>query len=101
MMWWRICNRCARRLRRRRKERHMGISRLFLLGAVAGAAMAQVSPDRLLNAAREPQQWLTYSGTYNGQRISALDQINIRNVHQLALQWVFQTGVKGAHETTP
>jgi alcohol dehydrogenase (cytochrome c) len=60
-----------------------------------------VSPDRLLNAAREPQQWLTYSGTYNGQRFSALDQINTRNVAQLSLQWVFQTGVRGEHETTP
>jgi len=57
--------------------------------------------ERLVNAAREPQQWLTYSGTYNGQRYSPLDQINRANVQHLALQWVFQTGVKGEHETTP
>jgi alcohol dehydrogenase (cytochrome c) len=62
---------------------------------------AQVTSDRLVNAAREPQQWLTYSGSYNGQRFSALDQIDVSNVQRLALQWVFQTGVRGTHETTP
>jgi len=72
---------------------------LFVVGAAVAAA--QVSPERLVNAAREPQQWLTYSGSYNGQRFSSLDQINTKNVQQLALQWVFQTGVKGEHETTP
>ena len=25
--------------------------------------LAQVSPDRILNAQKEPQNWLTYSGT--------------------------------------
>jgi alcohol dehydrogenase (cytochrome c) len=62
---------------------------------------AQVTPDRLVNAAREPQQWLTYSGGYDGARYSALDQINRANVQRLSLQWVFQTGVRGSHETTP
>jgi len=62
---------------------------------------AQVTPDRLVNAAHEPQQWLTYSGSYDGTRYSALDQINRTNVQRLSLQWVFQTGVRGWHETTP
>jgi alcohol dehydrogenase (cytochrome c) len=61
----------------------------------------QVTPDRLANAAREPQQWLTYSGQYNGSRYSPLDQVNKTNVERLNLQWVFQTGVSGWHETTP
>ena len=55
----------------------------------AGAA-AQVAPDRLLNAVREPQNWLTYSGTYLSQRHTALDQITPANVKNLELQWVFQ-----------
>jgi hypothetical protein len=42
-----------------------------------------------------------YSGAYDGSRFSPLDQINRTNVQQLALQWVFQTGVRGSHETTP
>jgi len=70
---------------------------------VAGAARltAQVTADRLLNAAREPQQWLTYSGSYDGTRYTALDQINRGNVRRLSLQWVFLTGIRGWHETTP
>ena len=62
---------------------------------------AQVTADRLLNAAREPQQWLTYSGSYDGTRYTPLDQINRGNVRRLSLQWVFQTGIRGWHETTP
>ena len=41
---------------------------------------AQVSFDRLLQADREPQNWLTYSGTYLGQRYSQLTQITPDNV---------------------
>jgi alcohol dehydrogenase (cytochrome c) len=75
---------------------------LFLaMCSMPGVALCQVTSDRLVNASREPQQWLTYSGNYNGQRYSPLTQINRTNVQRLALQWVFQTGVKGAHETTP
>ena len=37
---------------------------------------AQVTPDRLLRAAEEPQNWLTYSGGYFSQRYSALTQID-------------------------
>jgi alcohol dehydrogenase (cytochrome c) len=73
--------------------------------AESGSPASRTSPPltaaRLVNAAREPQQWLTYSGTYNGQRYSGLSQIDRSNVQRLALQWVFQTGVKGDHETTP
>ena len=80
---------------------------LLLSGVLCALALAtasvsgQVTADRLVNAAREPQQWLTYSGTYDGTRYTALDQINRTNVQRLALQWVFQTGVRGSHETTP
>ena len=34
---------------------------LLLVLATAGVA-AQTTPDRLLRAAKEPQNWLTYSG---------------------------------------
>ena len=36
---------------------------------------AQVSYERLAAAAREPQNWLTYSGSYASQRYSVLEQI--------------------------
>src|SRR5262245_57478909 len=39
------------------------------LGAVIGTtAFAQLSTERILNAQKEPQNWLTYSGGYMSQR---------------------------------
>ena len=63
---------------------------------LAGSSLVaqQVTSDRLAGASREPQQWLTYSGTYDGHRFSPLDQITRTNVGRLALQWVFQTRVQ-------
>jgi alcohol dehydrogenase (cytochrome c) len=64
--------------------------RTILLLSVTGSLGAQVSFDRLLNANKEPQNWLTYSGTNLGQRYSLLTQITPANVKNLELQWVWQ-----------
>src|SRR4051812_44661693 len=97
------CSRCDRCRPLRRKAATMKIARLVTIGfwLAAASASAQVTPERLVNAAREPQQWLMYSGAYDGSRFSPLDQINRTNVPRLSLQWVFQTGVRGRYETTP
>jgi alcohol dehydrogenase (cytochrome c) len=50
---------------------------------------AQVTYERLLHADREPQNWLTYSGGYAGNRYSSLDQINTENVKNLQMKWVY------------
>ncbi len=62
---------------------------------------AQVTPDRLVNAAKEPQNWMMYSGDYAGRRFSGLDQINGSNVGTVTAKWVYQTGATGKLETTP
>jgi alcohol dehydrogenase (cytochrome c) len=67
----------------------------------SGFVGAQVTAARIEHAAEEPQNWLTYSATYDGQRYSGLTQITTRNVSQLAAQWVFQTPVTGKFESTP
>jgi alcohol dehydrogenase (cytochrome c) len=72
-----------------RHERRAVFALLLMLLATASLG-AQVSFDRLLQADREPQNWLTYSGTYLGQRYSQLTQITPDNVKTLELQWVFQ-----------
>ena len=61
---------------------------LVLLGASfnAGVVRAQVSSQRLVDAAKEPQNWLTYSGDYAGRRHSALEQIGTSNVGRLRPQ---------------
>jgi mono/diheme cytochrome c family protein len=65
-------------------------------------AMKEVTGERLANAAKEPQNWMTYFGAYNGQRYSALNQINRGNVKQLAPAWAFQTGkIEGGLNAAP
>lgn len=56
----------------------------------------------LKNAPARPTEWLTYSGSYSGQRHSALQQINRNNVEQLRVEWMrqFSTTVERV-ETTP
>jgi alcohol dehydrogenase (cytochrome c) len=75
-----------------------GLVPLFLLSA---AAHAQVTFERLLNASAEPQNWLSYSGSYMSQRHSALKQIRPSNVGELELKWVFQAQSLESFETTP
>ena len=74
----------------------------LLLGGLAVANLpAQVSFDRLREAARESHNWLTYSGGYFSQRYSTLDQITPENVGELQLQWVYQAPVFGPWQATP
>jgi alcohol dehydrogenase (cytochrome c) len=64
----------------------------------AGAAptvATSVTAERIARSRSEPQNWLTYYGAYDGQRYSALDQINADNVRTLKAAWVFQAGVIG------
>jgi len=68
------------------------------VGALSGA---QVTFERLVNSAKEPQNWMTYSGDYSGKRFSALDQINAANAHNLQAKWAYQTAGAGRIETTP
>jgi len=73
---------------------------LAVLGAAA-PALAQVTADRLQRAADEPQNWLTYSGTYASQRHTLLRQIDPGNVKNLELKWVLPNQTFGAWQATP
>ena len=68
---------------------------------VAATAPAQVTYDRLLQAAKEPGNWLTYSGNYAGHRFSPLGQITDQNVARLKPAWVYQVNSLQKFETTP
>src|SRR2546429_105715 len=74
----------------------------ILLGfGLAGiSASGQVTPERLLESATEPQNWLMYSGDYAGRRYSTLDQINTKNAASLVPKWAYQTMAGGKFETT-
>jgi alcohol dehydrogenase (cytochrome c) len=61
----------------------------------------QVTSERLANAAKDAQNWLTYSGNYNSNRHSLLDQLTPANVKDLRLKWVYQAPVAGNWQSTP
>ncbi len=79
--------------------RTLAISSLVLLAA--GTLPAQVSFDRIVNAPKEPQNWLTYSGSMMSQRYSPLAQITPQNVKTLEQKWVFQARSLEKFEATP
>ena len=71
-------------------------------GSRARAIPARPGPsDRLLNAQKEPHNWLTYSGSYMSQRYSPLTQITTPNVKDLELKWVFQARWLDYNQATP
>jgi alcohol dehydrogenase (cytochrome c) len=76
------------------------IRQLLILVSLSASAWAQVTFDRILNADKEPQNWLTYSGNVKGQRHSGLKQITPANVKNLELQWVWQAKSLEKFETT-
>jgi alcohol dehydrogenase (cytochrome c) len=57
---------------------------------VAPPVAQGVTSERIRGARREPQNWLTYYGAYDGQRFSTLNQINTGNVASLRPAWNFQ-----------
>jgi alcohol dehydrogenase (cytochrome c) len=70
-----------------------------MLIVLLAAAPADVTYDRLLHADREPNNWLTYSGTYASHRYSPLTQINRTNVKGLQLKWAYHPTVQSNNQT--
>ena len=70
--------------------------------AAAGPARpANVNAQRLLHAAAEPSQWMTYGGTYEEQRYSRLKLIDRGNVKQLGLAWFADYDTNLSQNGTP
>jgi alcohol dehydrogenase (cytochrome c) len=57
---------------------------------LCASAWGQVSYNRIVNAAGEPGNWLTYSGNYQGHRFSPLPEITPENVAGLRVKWAYQ-----------
>src|SRR5262245_17619289 len=74
----------------------------FALGPPNGEVPApNVTFERLVNANKEPQNWLTYSGGLSSQRHSLLTTIRPTNARDLELKWVYQTRSLERHQVTP
>jgi alcohol dehydrogenase (cytochrome c) len=81
----------------------------LLASTALTARAADVTSERLLNAASEPQNWLMVNKDYSSHRYSGLDQINKENVKNLhvafttALSGIFGVAPMpwGGHQSTP
>jgi alcohol dehydrogenase (cytochrome c) len=84
--------------------RRIGSIRIVLLSGsmlvAAPALAAEVTPERLLNPDKEPQNWLMNHRTYDGQRFSPLDKINKGNVKGLRLAYAVALGGGAGNEFT-
>jgi alcohol dehydrogenase (cytochrome c) len=67
----------------------------------AFSLQAEVTYERIVKARSEPQSWLTYWGDYSAIRHRELNQINAANVKNMRVEWIYQTGVRGAFQTIP
>src|SRR5215468_12565744 len=66
--------------------------------AAAPAFAADVTPERLANPDKEPQNWLMNHRSYDSQRYAPLDKINTRNVKSLKLAYAVALGGTGLNE---
>src|SRR5258708_22899930 len=68
------------------------------LFAASPALAADVTQERLVNADREPGNWLMNHRTYDAQRYSPLDKINRANVKNLKLAYAVALGGTAVNE---
>ena len=74
-----------------------GVS-MFALAAALPVVAAEVTPERLINANKEPHNWLINHRTYDAQRFSPLDAINKGNVKGLRLAYAVALGNSAGKE---
>jgi alcohol dehydrogenase (cytochrome c) len=74
---------------------------VLFLAAPLLAAQINVPFQRILDANKEPGNWLTYSRDYSGQRYSPLDLIHKGNVSKLHVAWMYQANETDGFEATP
>jgi alcohol dehydrogenase (cytochrome c) len=83
------------------RPRRTCIRALLLVSSVlcaAPALTAEVTPERLVNADKEPGNWLMNHRTYDAQRFSPLEKINKANVKGLKLAYAVALGGAAADE---
>jgi alcohol dehydrogenase (cytochrome c) len=72
-----------------------------MVGALAVGASSAGAQQQLIEASKNPNQWVMTGRTYDLQRHSPLKQITTANVKDLHVAWSFSTGVLRGHEGNP
>jgi alcohol dehydrogenase (cytochrome c) len=84
-----------------RSSKLASLKSALLAGVVTAAwpaLAAEVTSQRLINADKEPQNWLMNHRTYDGQRYSPLERINRGNVKTLKLAYAVALGGGAGNE---
>nr|WP_312154496.1 PQQ-dependent dehydrogenase, methanol/ethanol family [Pseudomonas sp.] len=74
---------------------------LFALACLNPAFAAQVDGQRIIDADKEPGNWMSHGRTYDEQRYSPLKNITDANVNQLGLAWSYKLDLDRGVEATP
>src|SRR6266478_5877007 len=80
------------------RSQRIGLLACAALLTSVPALAADVTPERLVNADREPGNWLMNHRTYDAQRYSPLDKINRANVKNLKLAYAVALGGTAINE---
>jgi glucose dehydrogenase len=64
-----------------------------LVALMAPVVWSQVPYERIVRSDSEPENWLTYAGSYLSHWYSGLDKINKKNVSRLRPAWVYELPV--------
>lgn len=71
------------------------------LACLAPVFAAEVDGKRIIDADKEPGNWMSHGRTYDEQRYSPLNTINDGNVNQLGLAWSYKLDLDRGVEATP
>jgi quinohemoprotein ethanol dehydrogenase len=92
---------------RRRRTAAMALA-LVAFCTVYGSApaaprkvVANVDGPRIINADKEPGNWMSHGRTYDEQRFSPLQKITDANVGQLGVAWTYKLDIDRGVEATP
>ena len=82
-------------------QRFFNVIASIALGAAVALPGAVSANDEVMALSQDPNNWVMWGRTYDGQRYSPLNQINKENVGDLQVAWTFSTGVLRGHEGGP
>src|SRR5258706_2686327 len=77
---------------------HIALLASSVLATASSGFAAEVTSERLIDANREPHNWLMNHRTYDGQRFSPLSRINKDSVKSLKLAYAVPLGGGAGNE---